>query len=132
VRIFLDTNMLASALAARGLCAEVIREVLARHELLASDEVREELARAMREKLRVPSRINRDLERFLRREAVMIPPAEPAGEGLRDKADRRHLGAALAARAEIFITGDKELQHLGRVGSLRILSPRGFWELLRS
>jgi len=132
VRIFLDTNVLASALATRGLCADALREVLSRHELLVCAEVRAELARVLLEKFRVPPQIVRDLARFLDREAVTVPAAEPAGGGIRDPADRSILGAALAGQAELFITGDKELQRVGRIASLRILSPRQFWRLLRA
>jgi putative PIN family toxin of toxin-antitoxin system len=132
VKVFLDANVLASALATRGLCADVMREVLASHELLVSDELIAEPVRTMQGKFLVPTKILRELESFLRREAVVLPPAEPAGEGLRDEADRRHLGAALAGGADLLITGDKDLQRVRRIVSLKILSPRQFWELLRA
>jgi hypothetical protein len=32
----------------------------------------------------------------------------------------------------VFVTGDSELLGLKRVGRLRILSPRGFWDSLRT
>ena len=35
VRVFLDTNVLVAAFATRGLCADVVRTVLAEHELVA-------------------------------------------------------------------------------------------------
>jgi len=34
VKVFLDTNVLVSALATRGLCADLLRKVLTEHELL--------------------------------------------------------------------------------------------------
>ncbi len=36
MRVFLDTNVLVSAVATRGLCADVLREVLLSHQLLVS------------------------------------------------------------------------------------------------
>jgi len=132
VRIFLDTNVWASALATRGLCADLLREVLSLHDLLISAEVRTELERVLLKKFHVPPRVVQDLARFLEREAVTVPAAKPAGDRVRDKADRAILGAALSGQADLFITGDKELQGVGRIASLRILSPRKFWELLRS
>jgi len=123
VRVFLDTNVLASALATRGLCADVLREVLAQHVLLISNEVRAELARALLDKFGIPKRIAQELDLFLEREAVTVPAAKPAGKGIRDEADRSIL--------ELFITGDKELQQARRIASMRIVSPRQFWQLLR-
>jgi putative PIN family toxin of toxin-antitoxin system len=131
VRVFLDTNVLASALATRGLCADVLRETLAQHVLLTSREIRVELARVLLDKFGIPNRIVEDLDRFLEREAIMVPAGKPAGKGIRDKADRVILGAALAGRADLFITGDKELQKAGRIVAMRVVSPRQFWQLLR-
>jgi len=34
VRIFLDTNVLVSAYAARGICVDLVRHIFAEHELL--------------------------------------------------------------------------------------------------
>ena len=41
-------------------------------------------------------------------------------------------GGAIAAGAEILVTGDKELLDLGDIEDLEILSPRQFWEKLRA
>ena len=131
MRVFLDTNVLASALATRGLCADVLREVLAQHVLLISSEVRAELARVLLEKFGIAKRIAEELERFLEREAAIVPAGKPAGKGIRDQTDRSILGSALAGRADLFISGDKQLQRAGRIASMRIVSPRQFWQLLR-
>jgi predicted nucleic acid-binding protein len=50
VRIFLDTNVLASAIATRGLCAELFEGIIADHELLISREVLRELERTLQGK----------------------------------------------------------------------------------
>jgi predicted nucleic acid-binding protein len=39
VRVFLDTNVLISAFATRGLCAELFRSVIAEHELVLGEVV---------------------------------------------------------------------------------------------
>ncbi len=36
MRVFLDTNVLVSAVATRGLCADVLRETLVSHQLVVS------------------------------------------------------------------------------------------------
>jgi hypothetical protein len=92
VKVFLDTNVLASALATRGLCADVLREVLRQRVLLISNEVRAELSKALSAKFGIPDRIVKELELFLEREAVTVPSAKPAGKGIRDEADRLILG----------------------------------------
>jgi predicted nucleic acid-binding protein len=43
------------------------------------------------------------------------------------------LASAIAANAEILITGDKDLLDVAdRVEALRIMTPRTFWESVRS
>lgn len=37
MRVFLDTNVIISATATRGLCADVFREVILSHELIVSE-----------------------------------------------------------------------------------------------
>lgn len=54
MKVFLDTNVLVSAVATRGLCADVLREVLARQELIVSPELLHELEIGLEEKLALP------------------------------------------------------------------------------
>lgn len=43
MKVFLDTNVIVSAFGTRGLCADLIRLVIARHELTVSEVVLEEV-----------------------------------------------------------------------------------------
>ena len=52
MRVFLDTNVLVAAFATRGLCADVVRTVLAEHEFLISSTVIEELTLTLTQKIR--------------------------------------------------------------------------------
>ena len=47
-------------------------------------------------------------------------------------ADAVIVASALAGRAEVFVTGDKELLDLGNAEGMPVLSPRQFWERLVS
>ena len=51
---------------------------------------------------------------------------------LKDKDDIVIVSSAINGNAEIFITGDKELLELGKIQSMKILSPRSFWETLKT
>ena len=66
MKVFLDTNVLVSAFATRGLCADVLRQVLAEHELLVGERVLREVGRVLRAKLRVPQPVIDEIEQFLR------------------------------------------------------------------
>jgi predicted nucleic acid-binding protein len=132
VKVFVDADVLVSAVATRGLCADVVREVFASHELVVSGQVLEEVERALRVKVGVEPQTVRDYVRLLEQNGTVAPPGLSAGLELADRSDLPILGAAVAAGARVFVTGDGELLGLNRVGRPRILSPRGFWESLRT
>lgn len=132
MRVFLDTNVLVSAFATRGLSSDVMRFILAEHELLTGQIVLEELERALTEKIRAPERVIREALGLLEEHHV-----EPTAEADPDldvggPDDARVLATARAAGADVLVTGDSDLLELrGRVPGLEILDPRGFWEAAR-
>ncbi len=132
MRVFLDTNVLASAAATRGLCADVLREVLASHELLTSAQVLSELRRVLRNKFGVDHDLIDDFIWLMRQDTVLARPGQLPGVEIQDQDDLPILSAAISAVADVFVTGDKELLGIGRIEKLAILSPRQFWEKLKA
>lgn len=132
MRVFLDTNVLASAAATRGLCADVLREVLASHELLTSPQVLGELRRVLRTKFGVPQDLIEDFISLIRQDTVLAQPGPPPPVEIGDRDDLPVLSAAISGKAEVFVTGDKELLDLREVENLQILSPRQFWDKLKA
>ena len=61
MKVFLDTNVLASALTTSGLCAELFEVVLQSHELMISDSLHEELERILSDKPGQTKSITEDL-----------------------------------------------------------------------
>ncbi len=132
MKVFLDTNVLVSGFATRGLCADVVRLVLAEHELLTTDVVLEELQRALVQKLRLPNDTVQDILAWLGDYLVQSEPNPSPRIRLSDKADLLILASALGAKADVFVTGDKDLLRVKKqVPELLITDPRGFWNRMR-
>ena len=131
MKVFLDTNVLASALATRGLCTELFESVLADHELIVSPLLLTELRRILTTKLRISAEVTRDYIALMTAEGVTVATPSVIPEGIPDPDDAPLIAAALASGAECFVTGDKALLALNTVGDLAILSPRQFWERTR-
>lgn len=129
MRIFLDTNVLASALTTRGLCAELFEVVLQSHDLLISEAIFRELQRILPEKLGQTEAITNGFIALLRTEGQIITD-EHSLPNLPDPDDEAILAAALAGKANVFVTGDKALLNLESVEGLPIITPRGLWEIL--
>jgi uncharacterized protein len=130
MRILLDTNVLASAAATRGLCADVVRAVLAEHELIISSQVLQELERVLRAKFAVSDALIQDFIWLIQQDAVLAETRDIPDVRLKDKDDLGILAAAVSAGADFIVTGDKELLKIGHAQKTRILSPRQFWEEL--
>lgn len=132
MRVFLDTNVLISAVATRGICADIVRVVLAEHRLILGETVVAEMRRVLRDKLRVPERSAGEFEELLRREGTLVGDAPPVEGELRDPSDAAVLAEALAGEAEVLVTGDRDLLELSWSPPLVVVSPRGFWERQRT
>lgn len=77
MRIFLDTNVLAGAAATRGLCADVLREVLSSHELLISEYVLTELRQVLTDKFRVTHDLIEEFVWLLNQDTIMVKMSRP-------------------------------------------------------
>lgn len=132
MKIFTDTNVLVSAFTARGLCADFLEVILADHQLITGEIVLNELERVLISKLNVPKNQVSKTILFLRKHQIEPIPDKPSEVKVRDEDDRWVLESALRAKADILVTGDKDLLVIGNnVPQLKIISPRGFWELLK-
>jgi uncharacterized protein len=132
VRVFLDTSVLVASFASRGLCADVFRSVLAEQELIGGETVLAELGRVLTEKLDMPEAHVRDVVAFVRQRTTIAPETPAPAVEIRDAHDVPILAAAVNGRADVLVTGDKDLLVLKRINAVPIVDPRGFWELLKA
>ena len=100
MKVFLDTNILVSATATRGLCADVLREVLSSHHLIVSDPLFIELKRILLDKFNVPGDLIAELIEILKQDAQVSIPADLPDIDIKDKDDLIILLSALNGNAE--------------------------------
>jgi putative PIN family toxin of toxin-antitoxin system len=129
MRIVFDTNVLFAAFVARsGLCARIVEEALARHEVFLSQFIVLELARNLEQKAGVDkSHINNAIASLVRGSAI-VEPAEVSPSAVGDPKDVAILGTAAAAHADVLISGDNDLLSVGSFEAVTILSPRQFYD----
>jgi putative PIN family toxin of toxin-antitoxin system len=130
VRVFLDTNVLASSIATRGLCAELFESIINEHELLTCDPVLRELARVLSDKFHLPDSLINAFIRLLKAEGLVIKAQERPTIKFKHADDIPILACVVASEADVFVTGDKALLELGTIENIRILSPRELWQKL--
>ena len=132
MRVFLDTNVLVSAVATRGLCADVLREVLVSHQLVISSPLLNELSNILHSKFGIPFNVITEFIEMLNQDVILSEQTESAVIDIQDQDDVIILSTALSGGAELFVTGDKEILALGKIQHMEIVSPRKFWEILRT
>jgi predicted nucleic acid-binding protein len=69
---------------------------------------------------------------LIQQESVLSASGKLPGIALLDRGDLEILSAAWKGKSDLFITGDMELLKLGQFQDLEIISPRAFWNRLRS
>ena len=50
---------------------------------------------------------------------------------IKDKDDILILSCALEGKADVFVTGDRELLNLKKIDGMQIISPRDFWTMIK-
>jgi putative PIN family toxin of toxin-antitoxin system len=131
VRVFLDTNVLVSAFASRGICSDLLELVLLEHDLIVGRNILRELRKALREKIKLSAARSSEIVDFVAGEAAeVIAQARPVDAKV-DPDDALVLGEARSGQAELFVTADKALLKARNVEGIEIVSPRQFWEALR-
>jgi len=128
VKVFLDTNVVVSALATRGLCADLYERLLAEHEVVIAEPVVMEVLDILQRKFRADRELLNKVEAELRLLRVIPAQAVAPSLPIRDVDDPWIIACALQADVACFVTGDAELLALKMVGKLPIISPRVCWE----
>ena len=124
-----DTNVVVAALAANGLCREMLHRTIRMRVLATSDALLHELDATLRDKFEVTSSVAAFLDLFRASIRVVEPKALPAPV-CRDASDDVVLGTAVAAGADVIVTGDQDLLVLGSYQGISIVSPRSLLERL--
>jgi putative PIN family toxin of toxin-antitoxin system len=130
VKVFLDTNVVVSALATRGLCADLYERLLTEHEVMIGEPVVMEVLDVLQRKFRASRELLVKVEAELRLLRVIPAQAVAPALPIRDEDDPWIIACALQADADCFVTGDAELLALGKVDKLPIISPRICWKKL--
>jgi putative PIN family toxin of toxin-antitoxin system len=127
VRLVVDTNVLIAGLIAEGLCRDIVKRRLPAYELFTSRALLDELAERLEAKFGLSPK-ELPLLKIYEDEATVLKPAALPKRVCRDADDDEVLATALAAHAEMILTGDKDLLVLREFQGIRILSPRQFVE----
>ena len=129
MRIILDTNVIIAAFSSRGLCSALFELCIAKHEIIISEHIINELKKNLSQKIKLTdNRINKIIE-YLRLYCKVCKYKKLNQKISRDKDDDEILALGKYNKVEYIITGDKDLLVLKKYEDTSIFNPREFWEL---
>jgi putative PIN family toxin of toxin-antitoxin system len=133
VIVVLDTSVLIAAfVTTSGVCADVLKMSAREHELILSDYILDEYARKLRGKFGLSAAEAADERRELALTAALVEPLDVDPRICRDPADAAILGTALAAKADMLVTVDKDLLDITAKVGVDIVNPREFFRRTHS
>jgi len=133
VIVALDTSVLVAAqITTTGTCADVVKFTLREHRLVLSHYILDEFERTMIKKLRYPPEAARSFVDDYRAVALIVAPLLVAAGLCRDPADAAVLGTALAAKADMLVTVDRDLLDITAKFGVDIVNPREFFRRTHS
>lgn len=123
----IDTNVFISGVLFSGNPAKILRLFKAEKiELLLSPELEAEILRKINA-FTADKDLTADLRYVLEEKSIKIIPIKSV-KVCRDPKDNMILSLAKEGKADVIVTGDKDLLILRRFGSVTILAPRQFLE----
>ena len=130
MKIIFDTNVILAAFLTEGLCYKVLNRCIGNFEIIISNWIIREVTEKLKIKFNVPSSQIQSVTRFIKNYFIHIEPSGEIPDICRDKDDNNVIHLAEFSKADIIITGDKDLLDIGVYKKCKIISPRQFWELL--
>jgi len=111
-------------------CAYAYDACLGIHTIVVSREILEEVKRVLSVKLQLPPEETQAVLDRIAKETNSSKPIELDAESCRDPADLHVLGLAVAAGADVIVTGDEDLLVLKSFRGIPILKPSTFLDQL--
>ena len=129
MRVVFDTNVLYSAIAAKGFCEEVLDEAVGDCSIVWSTPLQQELESVLARRYKIGPGTRAALAAYVDLCEFVEPQPLPK-RVCRDKNDDVVLATAVAGKADLIVTGDADLLVLKTFRGIKILAPRQFLELL--
>ncbi len=129
MRIFFDSSVLVAAFTFPGVCSKLLSLASANHDLYVSEYVIEEVMPTLRNNFKASENEIAIHEAWLRTHATVLSTVPNIHVVIRDPNDIPILSAAVAAKADILVSGDKDILELENP-PLQVMSPRALYDLI--
>jgi uncharacterized protein len=128
MKIVFDTNVIISAFITSGLSSRVLDVCIDHHELYISPWIMDEVLNKLKSKMKVPPDKLGIVENFIKNNFIIVSPQGYLPKVCRDNDDNNILHLSGFIKADLLITGYKDLLTIGKHLQAKIITPRQFIE----
>lgn len=129
MKILIDTNVIVSGLIAKGVCFEILEDLVYSHTPIVTPFVLIECQEVLLHKFYLsPATVKsllHVLERYFKKGESSTKPLKVC----RDPDDNQILADALINKVDIILSGDKDLLSLERYEGIRMIAPKDYWKV---
>ncbi len=129
MKIVLDSNIIVSAFASRGLCNSLFELSIEKYGTIINSQIIEEITKVFKEKIKLPDDKIRLIIEYLNEYCIFSEHDQIHQKISRDRDDDGIISLAYFNSAEYIVTGDKDLLDIKKYESVKIVTPREFWEI---
>ncbi len=127
MKIVFDTNVILSSFLTEGIAHKIFNHCVINHSIYLSDYIVNELTRILTKKFKVKTTELNEFLNFIESYLTKAIPDNLIPDICRDKNDNQILQLAEYIKADIIISGDKDLLVLKKFKSTNIISPREYF-----
>ncbi len=128
MKVILDSNVIVSAFATRGLCSSIFELSVLTDTIIISEYILNEVERILKKKIHIPHNIVNQIMNYLKETCEIMSYKELPKRICRDKDDDNIIALAFSNNINLIITGDKDLLVLKKYKHISIISPKEYWK----
>lgn len=129
MKIVFDTNVLISAFIATGTSKDIFEYIIENHNVILSPYILKELKLKLLNKLGFSNQEYKEIEGILKDNTLIFSKESNKIREFSDKKDLPILNLCVSVKADLLITGDKQIIKLKKLGKTKIISPSEFWKI---
>ncbi len=127
--LLVDTNVVVSGLIAKGICFEILEDLIYSHTPLITPYILTECNEVLLHKFHLAKPTVKSLLNVIERHFKQGISSTELLNVCRDPDDNQILADAIINKVDIILTGDKDLLSIEIYEGIRIVGPKDYWKI---
>ena len=129
MRVLVDTNVIVSGLIAKGMCFEILEDLIYSHTPIITPYILSECKNVLLTKFHLSMATVKSQILVIERHFYKGQSATDVINACRDPKDNQILADAVLNKVDFILSGDKDIISLGSFEGIRMISPKEYWKI---